>query len=133
MYSCSSIEEPCEYSSFWECHHRQSYTSDKVEQILIGSWNLDYSSNCEIGRSNLTQAVQISFHSSNDGVLSTPDKELKFSWKVTTIDSNFIGIETIPSIIEASGRLLICDGKIMFNNSYVDGLDHFFSKVISNE
>ena len=48
------------------------------------------------------------------------------NWKVVNSDADLFAIDVDPPVIQLYGRILFCEKRVKFNNSYIDGNDNYF-------
>lgn len=126
------------YHRYWDCHFNQTWDSTSVAKALIGKWKLIYVSSYAdpslTYEGDKNQVVEFQ----KDSVFVRINGRIieQGAWSVgiedqSLHDPDFIayGVNTQPFISLLKGRLLICEDKLMINNSYIDGADGYFDRV----
>jgi len=116
--------------TLWECNNSPFLDSATISNKIIGSW-IWTKQVCADGTGDVTAAtknIKITFNSNatftvyqNSGILS------QGNWKLVLVDNNAWGLEPTLNIF-LFGRILFCNNKVMFNDSYIDGCDNVFAK-----
>ncbi|MDE3251895.1 MAG: hypothetical protein KGO92_03750, partial [Bacteroidota bacterium] len=51
------------------------------------------------------------------------------SWKIVTLNDGFSKLEVNPLVYQLPGKILFCEGRVLFYDSYTDGCDNYFKKI----
>ncbi len=118
----------------WDCNQAHASDSGITASKLMGSWGLKTSIAGWTG--------EITHPDKETEVTFRPDRTLTFriagnivfesSWKLKREDTHLWGLQLDSSASYSgylSGRILVCDKELMFNQSYLDGSDHLFEKI----
>jgi hypothetical protein len=112
--------------SIWDCHHRNTWSSQKVANQLLGRWQWRYVS-CELLQS-ATQYAGLEIIFAPDKTLTVRENGVvkqNARWEVVPTD-NIWGLAVQPAVSQLHGRILFCDQTVEFNSSYIDGCDNYF-------
>lgn len=122
-----------EMKEIWDCHHQKEWTITSTQNVLNGIWELEkgglYSADAP-GTPKEQTGKYIEFR--NDSVFAyNQDWELLVSanGQIVDGDAGLFELELGKSIVGLYGRILICDGLLLFNHSYIDGADTYFRKM----
>ena len=117
--------------TLWECGNSQFLDSAVNSNKIIGSW-LWTKQLCGDGAGSILIAnknIKITFNASATfAVLENSAIITQGNWKLQTVDGNIWGLDLTSSSEYLYGRILFCDKKLMFNDSYKDGCDNVFVK-----
>ncbi len=106
------------------------------ELKLSGTWKWEFQICCP---ESMTPArkdsesfadTKVTFKQDGTGSMQGNDGPTEFIWEVIPVDGSFQGIETTPLLSVLFGRIFFCGNKMLLNNSYRDGADKFFKKVV---
>ena len=130
------INQSSAVPDFWEEHHQQRWNEHTTNQQLLGSWKWTYYSCCPESLAPIDHAnkemeeVVFQFEPGLLTVLRHGFIEQQASWYIELIDGDLYGLVTEPMIENTRGRILFAEGWVQFNDSYVDGADNIFQKVV---
>ncbi|MCB0630687.1 MAG: hypothetical protein R2824_07570 [Saprospiraceae bacterium] len=134
LFSTCQQDEILPYSieGAYNCFQESNWTTDSVDAALLGSWEWVYYS-CYSGEMEETEAGELllKFYSDHqleiyrNGLLDRVD-----TWKVIERGSENFELETDLIHPWLNGDIVICDELLVFFNSYIDGCDNFFEKVL---
>ena len=117
--------------TLWECGNSQFLDSAVNSNKIIGSW-LWTKQLCGDGAGSILIAnknIKITFNANATfAVLENSAIITQGNWKLQTVDGNIWGLDLTSSSEYLYGRILFCDKKLMFNDSYKDGCDNVFVK-----
>ncbi|WP_373521642.1 hypothetical protein [Aquiflexum sp.] len=130
FFSCIEDKLP----DFSEC--KDSGSLSHLQTELLGTWEWQFIMCCPESNegmkkdSNAYLGTKITFF--NDGTGKKEDKSgiEDFSWSLKTVDTNYFGIDSDPVLHSIFGRLFICNDNLWANDSYRDGADNYFNKII---
>jgi hypothetical protein len=131
LFSCSKDSEP-DQQKFWDCHTSQNFDSTAIANRLLGTWNLS-SQMCGPGAAGGPVVLRIAVKSTfnTDGSFSVVDHSSTLTqgnWKLKIVDANMWGLDLSVQSNYLYGRILFCENKVLFNDSYRDGCDTKFEK-----
>lgn len=138
IISCNTDENSAnplyDITEMWEAHHSSQWDSLSTANQLIGVWKLIYY-DCEIcndpnEQQKAGENLIVKFYP--DGTLELfQDDALKqqSTWFVKIKDVALYGLVVDPPLPQLYGRILFNEDKVLFNNSYIDGGDNFFTKI----
>lgn len=134
LFSCNKDKyPPIKYWNIWDCHHKETWDSSYIEAALIGEWEWEYVScfwNPDDANDDEFKGLTITFKPDNTLVVKENGRIKQTShWKIGGIKDNIFEIAVDPPVRQLYGRTLICNDRVKFNNSYIDGCDNYFKKV----
>lgn len=134
--SCDKYERlENKYAKMIECHEENRLDSLKTMEAILGEWKWNYIycyANAEEANGKDFDNLTVEFKSDNtvdvkeDGVITQTSQ-----WKLLPGNVNYhsiLGIETIPPVTQMSGRLVFCNKKLLFHQSYIDACDNYFKR-----
>lgn len=128
--SCN--REPISQADIWACDNEMQWDSLSTHQALIGEWEWEYIS-CFSDPEELNHdeynGMTIEFSDNNILQVREDGQLVQIStWELELEDGSLFGIHAVPRVIQLYGRILICDDRVKFNDSYRDGCDNFFKR-----
>ena len=115
----------------WECNNSPFPDSVTISNKIIGSW-LWTKQLCGDGAGSILIAnknIKITFNASATFTVYENSTILtQGNWNLKTVDINAWGLHLTSPSEYLYGRILFCNNKIMFNDSYIDGCDNVFVK-----
>lgn len=134
LFSCNKEKySPYSQARIWNCHHELTWDSTSVNETLIGEWEWEYIL-CIADPQNANdedhKGTTIEFKSDNTlDVIENGEITQTSNWKVVDGDSDLYKINVDPYVIQLYGRILFCEKRVEFNNSYIDGCDNYFMRI----
>jgi len=131
--SCNDDDAPFVGDELWECHSEVNWDSTAVINFLIGEFEWEYIS-CYESRSDANGAQNegfvIDIKSDNTYRTTRDGQSIKSgTWTiVSATEQDLYQFETDPYIPEAFGRILICEDRIKFDDSYRELCDNYYRK-----
>ena len=135
IFSCIDKSVP----DFSECTASGSLEKSVLATELIGTWEWQFMVCCPESDqgmkkdSNSFIGTKITFFDDGTGLKEDKSGIEDFTWTLKTVDTNYFGIDSDPRIGVAWGRLFICNGQMLSNDSYRDGADNYFKKIKEGE
>ena len=114
----------------WNCNDSQKFDSIKLASKLIGTWKWTSSANELEGTKKADKDVKVTFTSS--GTFSISENSTIVTdgnWKLKMKDSPIHGLVLDKASTYLDGRILLCEDEVLFNDSYIDGTDHLFTRT----
>lgn len=135
LFTCCKKEEdvpPVHVEQLWACHHEMTWDSLSTRNALLGEWEWEFIScywSPENANGDEFKGLVIHFKS-DDTLIVTENGQITqvSSWKVVDGDGDLFELEVNPYVGQLYGRILFCDQKVEFNDSYIDGCDNYFVK-----
>jgi hypothetical protein len=112
----------------WRCSNLVFEDSSTLQTKIIGSWNLMAKRCPQIGRNfQNMQGVKLTLLPNGSYTLEEYDRVAdNGQWKLTQVDNGNWGLQlSIPNQY-MHGKLVVCNNRLMFFDSYRDGCDHVF-------
>ncbi len=123
---------PVTLDSMLQCHEQGSWDSTKIYNALIGKWNWEYIKcywNPEDANSEEYKNLTIEFkHNDTLEVKLNNQITQRVSWHVARLNDGYFKITVNPIVLQLPGRVLFCDDRVIFYDSYTDGCDNYFKK-----
>lgn len=132
IVSCQEDEIlPYSIEGAYNCFQENTWTVATVDAALVGSWERVYYS-CYSGEmGEVAQGELLLLFKADhqleiyeDGLLERTD-----TWKVVERGNENFELETGLIQPWLNGDIVLCDGLLVFFNSYIDGCDNFFEEV----
>lgn len=119
--------------NWWACHHEKAWNATKTKRALIGEWEWEYGGNCDsdsgVFNYSSSKGLTIVFKSDNTLSVKQNGQIIQSShWEVVDGDADLFALNVEPAVDALYGRILFCDGSVLFDNSYVDGCDNIFKR-----
>ena len=131
LFACNKDENsPICQGDMWECHHEMTWDSLKTRNTLIGEWEWEYI-RCFWNSVNDNEFKGMTIEFKPDGTLDVKENEQitqTSNWKVVEGDADLFAVDVGPSVNQLYGRILFCDERVEFNDSYIDGCDNYFKR-----
>jgi hypothetical protein len=112
----------------WDCNASQHYDSTKLAGKLIGSWQWSEMSSEGVSKPK-DKNVTVTFTSGKFSVAENFTVVTRGNWQLKKVDNDILGLSMDTPSVFLYGRILICDDEVLFNDSYIDGADNFFSRI----
>jgi hypothetical protein len=114
--------------SLAECTRSQHFDSTKLAAKLMGSWRWMETSS-ESGPGKADKDIKVTFTSAGKFTLTENSTILsRGSWQLKNDDSGGFELETDHLGSMLYGHILLCEDKLLFNDSYRDGFDNLFTR-----
>jgi len=131
LFACNK-NSPISQTDIWDCHQKTSWDSLKINNTLIGKWEWKFIGcfwNPEDDNDDEFKGLTIEFKSDNTlNVVENGQTIQTSNWKVVNGASDLFAIDVAPRVAQLYGRILFCDDRVEFNNSYIDGCDNYFER-----
>ncbi len=116
-----------------DCHNENEWTKAKVNEAITGKWIWTLGV-CPIYNEQNEQLVEehLTLHFFGKDLLEIIHYEQviqKSNWRIQERANGTYTIQIRPSIASISGRVLFCQGEMIFNGSYNSRCDNYFSRV----
>lgn len=133
VLSCNKEENPpVSQGDMWDCHHELTWDTINTKETLIGEWDWEYIGcfwNPEDANDNEFNGMTIEFKSDNTLEVKENGQITQTSiWKVVNGDADLFALDVDPTVTQLYGRILFCDERVEFNDSYIDGCDNYFKR-----
>lgn len=131
--ACNKEENPpISRGDIWECHHERTWDSLSTKEALIGEWEWEYV-RCfwspDDANGNEFDGLTIEFKQDNTlDVKENGQITQTSNWKVVDGDADLFAIDADPAVAQLYGRILFCEDRVEFNDSYIDGCDNYFKR-----
>ncbi len=129
----SSATPPKSLGEMVTCHNTVTWDSASIRNKLVGSWQWKYIRcywNPEDANGDDYQTMRIEFKNNNTLEVKNNDTLVQTSqWKIINLNDGFFKVESTPLVYYIPGRIVFCDSMVLFNDSYVDGCDNYFTRV----
>lgn len=125
-------QPPIAQGDMWACHNTVSWDSLKTIDSLIGAWDWEFIScfwHTEDANYEDYKGLSVDFKadmtldvSMNGQVTQTA------TWQILNDADNVFVIKIEPIVPQIYGRILFCNGRVEFYDSYIDGCDNYFKR-----
>ncbi|MBC6993508.1 hypothetical protein QWY85_16225 [Neolewinella lacunae] len=133
LLACVKADKaPISAADMWGCHRAVTWDSLSVKEALTGEWKWEYIGcywNYEDANYDEFAGLTIEFNADStlevreNGVLTQTS-----NWEVVIRDGDLFGIDVDPRVHQLYGRILLCNDRVKFDHSYIDGCDNFFKR-----
>lgn len=125
---------PVTLPAMTECHQKNSWDSLNIHDKLLGQWDWEYIQcfwDPEKGNYKDFLGMTVEFKSDNTLEVKMNGQTTQSStWKIANMGDGYFKVDTNPLVVQLPGRILFCDDRVLFNDSYVDGCDNYFKKKL---
>lgn len=125
-------DPPVALDSMLQCYGKRAWDSTSIHDALVGKWQWEYINcyfNPEDGNSEDFKNLSVEFKQ-NDSLEVKVNNQLTqiSSWQVTRLNDGYFKLTVNPIVLQLPGRVLICDNRVLFYDSYTDGCNNYFKK-----
>lgn len=123
---------PVTLEAMLSCYRTSNWDSVAIQQTLIGEWQWEYI-RCywkpESANNKEFKNLAIEF-TQHDSLIVRMNGQLvqKGSWKLTRLNDGYYRLSMNPLVPQLSGKIVLCEGRVLLYDSYVDGCDNYFKK-----
>jgi hypothetical protein len=133
LIACNKEEmPPINQGDMWDCHHEMTWDSLSTKETLIGVWEWEYIGcfwNPEDANKSEFKGLTIEFKSDNTlDVKENGQITQTSNWEIVNGDAELFAIDVHPPVTQLYGRILFCEERVEFNDSYIDGCDNYFKR-----
>jgi hypothetical protein len=124
----SCKKDKSEMQLLWDCNKSQHFDSTKLANHLIGTWKWKKMS-YGLTTTPADKNVVVLFDSK--GKFSVSENSVtvtRGSWRLKPVDSEILGLSMDTPSQYLYGRILLCSDQLLFNDSYRDGADNYFTR-----
>jgi hypothetical protein len=123
---------PVTLDSMLQCSGQRSWDSTSIHDYLIGKWQWEFIScyyNTENANGEDYKNLSIEFKQ-NDSLEVKVNNQITqvSSWYVTRLNDGYFKLTVNPIVYQLPGKVIICDNRVLFYDSYTDGCDNYFKK-----
>lgn len=115
---------------YYECYEDDNWSVLAIRDALEGEWALDYV-DCFNGSINSRESEGITIRFNDDSRVIVRDNGNEIeqaSWQVFNVFGDYYELETEPFLDYTFGIILICNNQLVFNGSFIDACDQYYSK-----
>ncbi len=124
------IKLPQKYE--WKCGYENTLDSTEIYKKLEGTWDWAFISCIELsGLSNGLSFKGLTVTFAPDHSLTARHKGMLMQNSKYRLEKELDGSYTLftePMVLQLYGRIIFCEDKVLFYDSYVDGCDNYFEK-----
>jgi hypothetical protein len=123
---------PVTLDSMLRCRLQISQDSAAIHAALIGKWQWEFIK-CywtpEKANGEDFKTLSVEFKQ-NDTVEVKENGLLtqKSSWSLIRLNDGYFKLSVTPIVYQLPGKVLFCENRLLFFDSYVDGCDNYFKK-----
>ncbi len=123
---------PVALSGMVLCHNRISWDSAAIRNKLIGKWQWEFIScywNREDANSRDFKGLTVVFKQDNTLEVTANEQSKKTAtWSVVKLNDGNYTLAVSPIVLQLPGRVIFCEDRVVFSDSYVDGCDNYFKR-----
>ncbi len=124
---------PIETHEMWDCHTERERDKSEIYNFLVGEWEWEYVNYGWYPDGDYTEneGMVVNFNADGTAVVQEDGKiTANLTWELTDgFEANLYDIDTEPFFRPLTGIVLTCGNRFIFYNSFVDGNDHYFTRV----
>ena len=126
--SCTKDTNISEMQRLWDCNTSQHFDPAKLAAKLAGSWKW---TSCSSGTDSrpANKNVIVTFTSGKFSVTENSTVITRGNWHLKKIDQEILGLDMDTASTYLYGRILLCEDQLLFNDSYIDGGDYYFTRI----
>lgn len=136
FFSCAKndafLAPPLGLGEMWDCNAKAKFDSIKMRQTLLGEWEWTYVGCAwfpEKANRSENKGLKIKFQANDTLIVFQNDQKMQTSsWKLTNGDAGLFAISSSPYVDLSLGRIMVCSDILVFNYSYIDGCDNYYTK-----
>ncbi len=125
-------EPPVTLSGMIECHNMTTWDSSAIHTKLIGKWDWEYIgcyANPEGGNYKDFQGLLVEFKNDNTlEVIENGQTTQTATWELKDLNDGYFALKATPIVLQLPGRILFCDERVLFSDSFTDGCDNYFKR-----
>lgn len=126
-------EPPKSILDIQSCHLSASWDSTSIRNKLLGKWEWEYI-RCfwEPEKGNYDDFKGLSVHFKSDNTVEVSQNGMlaqQSTWHIVLLNDGNYKITTIPLVFQLPGRILFCEQRVVFMDSYVDGCENYFVRM----
>ncbi|SDM72341.1 hypothetical protein SAMN05421823_12114 [Catalinimonas alkaloidigena] len=116
----------------WACHQAHSWDALQTRHTLLGEWIWEQRRCVWHPKEANREAfggLHLVFKADSTLEVQENGQVLQVSrWQVVPGDAGLFALQVDPAIAQLSGRILFCEDRVVFQDSYRDGCDHYFKR-----
>lgn len=125
---------PVTVPAMQECYQKFAWDSVSIHDKLLGQWDWEYIQcfwDPEKGNYKDFLGMTVEFKSGNTLEVKMNGQTTQSStWKIVDMGDGYFKVDTNPLVVQLPGKILFCEDRVLFNDSYVDGCDNYFKKKL---
>lgn len=126
-------EAPVSRDSLLQCYTQMNWDSAGIHQALISAtWNWEFIKcywNPEEANGEEYKAVSIRFLPNDSLEVKTNGQVTQTaSWKISRLSDGYFQLSVSPLVYLLPGKIILCENRVIFYDSYTDGCDNYFKK-----
>jgi hypothetical protein len=126
------LKPPVSLSEMIRCHQSLSPDSAQVYAAMLGTWSWEFITcfwSPENASNSQFETLSIELQPGNIMLVKQAGVvQQTGGWRMVNLNDGYYEIQTDPAVVQLRGRILICNQRMVFNESYVDGCDNYFTK-----
>ncbi len=115
-----------------ECHRTTTWDSLAIHVKLIGKWDWEYIgcySKPEGGNYKDFKGLLVEFKSDNTLEVKENGQTTQTStWEIVDLNDGYFALKVKPIVLQIPGRILFCDERVLFSDSFTDGCNNYFTR-----
>jgi len=125
-------QPPISKDSMFRCHYLINWDSVSISNKLIGLWQWEFIEcywNPENANSEDYKGLTVEFKTDKTVIVKDNGQVLQTStWGITKLNDGYYKIDATPIVGQLFGKILFCDDRVVFSDTYVDGCDNYFKQ-----
>jgi hypothetical protein len=123
---------PVTLENMLQCNGQGSWDSTSIHNALLGKWQWEFIIcyfNPEDANGQEYKNLSVEFKQNDSVEVKVNDQVSQISsWQVTRLNDGFYKLTVNPIVLQLPGKVLICDDRVLFFDSYIDGCNNYFKK-----
>lgn len=133
LFSCNKIDQPsASLEDMLTCHQKQNLDSTHVRAMLLGEWEWKFITYTWVENDNSKEFKNHIVKFMNNDSLEVYDNGVlthSAKWEIKKTTGDLYQLEPDPGFSILYGRILLCNGQLVLNDSYRDGADQYFQRA----
>lgn len=129
--SSSQVQKPpVSLGQVLQCYQKLPWDSASIHTQLIGKWNWEFIS-CfwtpEKANGQDFKGLTIEFKINQILEVKLNGQTTQTAnWQLQKLNDGYYLMKTNPLVVQLPGKVLFCENRVVFHDSYVDGCDNYF-------
>jgi hypothetical protein len=123
---------PIALDSMLLCYGQTSWDSTSIHNALVGKWQWEYIKcywNPENANNEDFKTLSIEFKQNDTLEVKLNGQITQISsWDVVRLNDGYFKLSVNPIVLQLPGKVLFCEHRVLFYDSYIDGCDNYFKK-----
>jgi hypothetical protein len=131
LFSCNKKTNSVkpDISNITTCFEQNNWNIQKINANLLGSWQMNRAFGGWAGESAVENVKLIFLKSDSLAAFKNGVLFLACKYHIDSTGNTYYSVASDSFCHYTSGRLMFCANEIVFNSSFVDGIDYYFAKT----